>query len=146
MKLGINHGERPSRKAARLTALSCAVPSYERVTCLGSVHVTAHRVLLVRQHVLVKHPHRDTRLHHEWWQDCFEDVRVPIVPEELLRVEVISLAAIKHSLRIISIDSLPEACEQAKANQPNASSQVRRLAKMHLTVSRLSQSRTLSGF
>ena len=60
--------------------------------------------------MFAKHPHRDIRLRRPWRQDCAEDARVPICAGAKPSCRVISLAAFKHSLRIMSIDSLPEAC------------------------------------
>ena len=50
-------------------------------------NVTGHRRLLVHRHVLAKHPRRDIHLRHPWWPDCAEDMRVPTVPQQILRVE-----------------------------------------------------------
>ena len=49
--------------------------------------VTVHRRLLDHQRVLAKHPHRDIQSRHPWLLDCVENVRVPTVPEHILRVE-----------------------------------------------------------
>ena len=56
--------------------------------------------------MLAEHSHRDIHLPNPMWQVCVEDLKVPIV---LVR-RVISYAALKHSLRIMSINSLPRAC------------------------------------
>ena len=56
--------------------------------------------------MLVEHTH----LRHPWSQDCVEDVKVLIVLEHSLHVESSQSAAFKHSLRIMFIDSLPDAC------------------------------------
>ena len=72
---------------------------------LWNGNVTVHQILLLHRHVLAELPHRDIRprgLRGRRERTHCAGAKTPC--------RVISLAAFKHSLRIMSIDSLPEAC------------------------------------